>query len=49
MKRTELQLGFSRRHADAVFNAASRGQKSKKALAVLADYLGSIHDLTAWT
>src|SRR5713226_689032 len=47
MKRTELQLGFSHRHADAVFNAASRRQKAKKTLAVLADYLGGIDDLIA--
>ncbi len=44
---SSLQLGFSEQYSRNVFDRASRLKKAQKTLAILADYLGDLSNLTA--
>ena len=45
MNETKLQLGFSELHRRAVYEAGARRRKAQKAMAILADCLGSLEGL----
>lgn len=45
MKGQKLQGGFSQRHGRAVFDQGARRLKARKALAILGDFLPSLHTL----
>jgi 2-polyprenyl-3-methyl-5-hydroxy-6-metoxy-1,4-benzoquinol methylase len=45
VKERPLQQRFSQQHPEAMFDAASRGQKARKAVAILADCRGGLREL----